>query len=508
MRIELLTNEQMGRADRLAVEAGVSSLELMENAGSAVASQARVMVAPGSNIVVLCGPGNNGGDGCVSARQLNTAGFNVRLALSVSLDSLKGDALIMATRWNGEMHQFIPGVVEDADLIIDALFGAGLSRPLSDAWEGAQIIEAVNKSPAQVLAVDVPSGVNGSTGLVLGLAIVANGTVTFFRKKPGHLLYPGAGLCGETILADIGIPENVLNRIEGSSVGGVNTFINAPQLWLDKFPTAEPTTHKYKHGHAVAVSGPAHATGAARLAARGALRVGAGLVSVACPQEAVSINGAHLTTIMLAPFEGVGGLTEILEDRRKNAVIIGPGMGVGRQTRDKVAAVLKSGAGTVLDADALSSFEGRGEELVAAITALPLYKRPVVLTPHEGEFARLCPDVNKTEFGSKLDRARNCAKRFSSVVVLKGPDTVVAHPDGRASINNNAPPWLATAGSGDVLAGMIGGLLAQGMPAFEAASAAVWFHGACGQRLGRGLIAEDLPEALPGILQRLDENYL
>jgi NAD(P)H-hydrate epimerase len=234
------------------------------------------------------------------------------------------------------------------------------------------------------------------------------------------------------------------------------------------------------------------------MGARGALRIGAGLVTVASPPDALAVNAAHLTAIMLTPFDGAGGLAQILSDRRKNAVLLGPALGVGAATRDLVAAALGSGASVVLDADALTSFEGDAPALARAIAA---ENRTVVVTPHEGEFLRLFPALAS---GSKLERARAAAAESGAVVVLKGADTVIAAPDGRAAINDNSPPWLATAGAGDVLGGFVVGLLAQGMPGFDAACAAVWLHGDAAAKFGPGLIAPDLAEQLPAILRRLE----
>jgi ADP-dependent NAD(P)H-hydrate dehydratase / NAD(P)H-hydrate epimerase len=491
-RLELLTTTEMAAADRAAIADGIPGVVLMENAGLAVAAEAGQMVGAQSDILVLCGPGNNGGDGFVAARLLEERGHKVTLVLLGDADRLGGDAAIMAARWFGEVNAWSPDVLDKCgpdgpDLILDALFGAGLSRPLEGT--AAEIVEHVNNSGAAVLAVDVPSGLDGTTGRPLGAAIAADKTVTFFCRKPGHVLMPGRALCGPVTVADIGIPDSVFDTI------APKTFLNRPLLWHDTFPDYLADGHKYDRGHSLVISGPAHRTGAARMAARAALRMGAGLVTVASPTAAVAANAAHLTAIMIEPFSGPTGLLNILADARKNAVLIGPGCGVGAETRVLVEACLDSTAAAVLDADALTSFEGTRDSLYARL-------RPGdVLTPHAGEFRRLFPDA--ADRHSKLDAARAAAERAGAIVVYKGPDTIVASPEGFAAINDNAPPWLATAGSGDVLAGMITGLLSQGMPAWHAACAAVWLHGACGELLGRGLIAEDLPEALPDALAAL-----
>jgi NAD(P)H-hydrate epimerase len=508
--LELLTAAEMGRADQAAVKAGVPSHQLMENAGCAVADAARKIVAPGARILVLCGPGNNGGDGFVAARHLKRASYDVRLYLLGDKADLKGDAAEMARGWDGPVRAMDPDATESMHLVIDAMFGAGLSRPLDGV--AADMVAAVNALGKPVIAVDVPSGLDGSTGIALGPVIQATHTVTFFRRKPGHLLMPGRALCGLTSVADIGIPAGVLDEIRPQ------TWANATALWLASLPRPALGAHKYDRGHAVVVSGPAEATGAARLGARGALRIGAGLVTVVGSEPATAVNARHLTAIMVHTVGRDAALAEFLSDTRRNAVLIGPGAGVAAATVETVRTVLASPAAVVLDADALTAFalsdkqgsEGVGfgftnvrarsgarrEDLFEAIVKRTA---PVVITPHEGEFKRLFPSLE----GGKLERAREAARTSGAVVVLKGPDTVIAAPDGRAAINENAPPSLATAGSGDVLAGFVAGLLAQRMPAFEAACAAVWLHGACASAFGPGLIAEDLPEALPKVLPGL-----
>ncbi len=482
---EVFTNKEMAKADTLAVKSGTPSLTLMENAGAAVADAIAARYAPG-RVAMLCGPGNNGGDGFVAARHLAAHGFEVLVAAG---GGHKGDAAAMAAKWQGARSPLALSALDGAALIVDALFGAGLSRPLEGDYR--RLVEAMNRASVPVIAVDVPSGVDGDTGEARGAAVRADLTVTFFRLKPAHLLLPGRGLCGEVLVADIGIPE--------SACDGIRLFENSPALWVAEFRWPRAEAHKYARGHCVVISGPAHATGAARLAARGALRIGAGLASVAAEGNAVAANAAHLTAIMVKPFEGAKGLKQLLSDRRLNAVVLGPGLGVGGKTRTLVKAVLASGAAAVLDADALTSFRDDPKSLFAQI------KHPAVLTPHEGEFERVFPRILKTA-PSKVEAARTAAARANAVVLLKGSDTVIASPDGRAAINANAPATLATAGAGDVLAGFIGGLLAQGMAPFEAASAAAWLHGDAAGRFGPGLIAEDLPEILPESLSGLRER--
>ena len=490
--IELLTTAEMAEADRLAIASGVAGMTLMENAGRAVADNAATL--PGRRVVVVAGPGNNGGDGFVAARHLTERGYEVRVSFVGDRSRLKGDAALAAERWSGPLEAASPVSLSDCDIIIDALFGAGLDRPVEGLPRA--MIRAMNASPAPAIAVDLPSGVNGTSGAVMGIAVDATQTVTFFRRKTGHLLLPGRLHCGPIHVADIGIPDRVLEAIKP------RTFHNDPALWGGAFPRPTAEGHKYSRGHAVVVSGGVSTTGAGRLAARAALRVGAGLVTLASPREALAVNAAASLAVMVRPVDGAGELTAFLADKRHNAVLLGPGGGVGPAMREQVAAALASEAAAVLDADALTSFAGDLPALKALIAARP--NRAVVLTPHEGEFARLFKMITENHnVNSKLEKARLAAKSSGAILLLKGADTVVAAPDGRASIADNAPPWLATAGAGDVLSGLIAGLMAQGTPGFEAASAAVWMHGAAAAEFGPGLIAEDLSEALPKVYRRL-----
>ncbi|MBX6328420.1 MAG: NAD(P)H-hydrate dehydratase [Pseudolabrys sp.] len=489
--MELLSTAEMAEADRLTIAAGTPGLELMEKAGRAVAD-AVLRLGLAGRVAVVAGPGNNGGDGFVAARHLIASGREVRLLFLGEVARLKGDAARARERFQGRVEEARPAALAGCDVVVDALFGAGLDRDV--CGPARAMIEAVNARGVPVVAVDLPSGVNGTTGAVMGAAVKATRTVTFFRRKIGHLLMPGRSYCGAVEVADIGIPARVLEAIRPK------TFVNTPTLWRGSFPEPRPDGHKYTRGHAVVVSGGIFATGAARLAARGALRAGAGLVTIASPREALAVNAAANLAIMVRPADGAGDLAALLADRRHNAVVLGPGIGVGEETRARTLAVLASPAAAVLDADALTSFAGRRAELASALRR----KAATVLTPHEGEFRRLFNDIYvNTYLKSKLEKTRRAADDGGAVVLFKGADTVVAAPDGRAAIAENAPAWLATAGAGDVLAGMIGGLLAQGMPAFEAASAACWLHGEAARVFGPGLIAEDLPEALPAVYRRL-----
>ena len=495
--MEILTTSEMERAERLAVAGGGAGFALMLRAGQAVANAAVDLVDQGS-ILVVAGCGNNGGDGFVAATELAARGHDVSVILLGAQDSLKGDAALAAQGWKGPVLPCDLSALGSPALIIDALFGAGLNRPVRG--DPHATIEAINANGAPVLSIDLPSGINGTTGAIMGTAVRATETVTFFRKKPAHLLLPGRIHCGRVRVADIGIPDAVLDEIRPA------TFENVQDHWQDAFPVPRIDGHKYARGHAVVVSGNLTSTGAARLSARGALRAGAGLVTVLSPDDALGVHAASLTAVMVRRMNGAAEFAEILTDRRLNACVIGPGAGVGEETRALVLAALAARPALVLDADALTSFADAPDHLFEAVKQI---ENPnIVLTPHEGEFHRLFSEMsNKYPLRSKLERVRAASGRSGAVVLLKGPDTVVASPDGRATIAANAPPWLATAGSGDVLSGMIGGLLAQGVPAFEAACIGVWMHGEAGQEAGPGLIAEDLPEVLPAVFRRLYDRF-
>ncbi len=474
----------MGEADRLAVAGGVAVAALMENAGRAVAREIEHRWAP-RPVIVLCGPGNNGGDGLVAARHLAHAGWPVRVALLGARDSLQGAARANAERWTGAIESVDPQALGGAELVVDALFGAGLSRALEGAARDTLAAAAARHTP--IISIDVPSGLMGDTGASLG-AVAALLTVTFLRKKPGHLLMPGRELCGEIVVADIGTPPSVLEQL------APDCFENDPRLWLERLPRLRHDGNKFDRGHAL-VAGGYPVTGAARLAARAAARAGAGLTTVAVPEIALPIYASALTSIMVVPLAAAGDFAALLADRRITAFLIGPGAGVGAETRARTLAMLATHRATVIDADAITSFKDRLAELESAIAG------PCVLTPHEGEFGRLFEAG-----GGKLARARAAAARTGAVIVLKGCDTVIAAPDGRAIVNANAPPSLATAGSGDVLGGIVLGLLAQAMDPFLAAAAAVWLHGAAAASFGLGLLAEDLPDLLPRVLSDLNRR--
>lgn len=482
---QLLTCAEMGRVDRFAIDGGVPGTTLMANAGAAVATAIRRRYRP-RPVVVLAGPGNNGGDGWVVARDLADHGWEVRVAALGDPARLNGDAAWARTLWAGPVEAAAPAALDGAVLVVDALFGAGLTRDLDG--QAADIVSALAARVAAgttvSVAVDVPSGVDGDTGLVRGVAAPADLTVTFFRRKPGHLLMPGRVLCGSVRVADIGIPDAALDAIDPCAA------VDTPAAWHSALTARSATDHKYRRGHVAVVGGAM--SGAARLALAAARRSGVGLATAAVPPGAAVLFAADAPGAIVRAVDGPEGLAALLADVRFTAVVVGPGLGDG--TRTLVEAVLTAGRPVLLDADGLNAFAGDLAGLAARITA------PAVLTPHDGEFRRLFPDIDVAATG-RLAAARSAAAAGGTVVLLKGPDTVIAAPDGRAAITENAPTTLATAGSGDVLAGLIGGLLARGMPAFEAAAAGAWIHGEAGRAAGASVLAEDIVGCIGSIVE-------
>jgi hydroxyethylthiazole kinase-like uncharacterized protein yjeF len=479
MAREILTVAETAAADQAAIAAGTSGGVLMERAGAAVVAAIRARFAP-RPVVVWCGPGNNGGDGYVIARKLRRLRWPVRV--EVLAPPVTADAKAAAQRWRGETGPLrfdpVPGV-----LYVDALFGAGLTRPLDGAAQ--RLARAFAGQSERIVAVDLPSGVAGDSGNPPGECFRSALTCTFHRRKPAHALQPARSLCGEIVVADIGLGDTPSHLFE-----------NDPSLWSAHFPWPSVDAHKHSRGRLVVVSGGPWNTGAARLSARAGLRIGAGLVTVLSPPDALTVNAAHLEAIMLAPFDSPQAIEALAE--QADAAVVGPAAGVGEGTTEVFFALTRTGAALVVDADALTSFRNDPESLFSALD------RDDVLTPHPGEFERLFPGLLAASV-SRLAAARQAARKAGAIVLLKGPDTVIAAPDGRAAINLNGSPWLATAGSGDVLAGFIAGLIAQGMDSFDAACAGAWIHAEAAALHGPGLIAEDLPglstQVLAGLFQ-------
>ena len=471
-RAALLTPAEMTRADKAAARHGWPGPALMDAAGRAVA-RAIQRYARRSRVLVLAGPGNNGGDGYVVARLLAQDGWPVRLA-ALAPPRAGSDAAGAAGLWRGPMVPFSPDEASRADIVVDAIFGAGLARPLDG------LVVDTLKAARRVIAVDVPSGLDGATGQTLGYAPASELTVTFFRLKPGHLLLPGRALCGRIELADIGIPGAVLDSI------GSSAFANLPVLW--QLPRLTADSHKYTRGH-VTVVGGAVMTGAARLAAAAARRAGAGMVTIAARGAAETYRSAEPGLLV-----STADINTLLQDDRRKVWVCGPGLGP-EEARAVFPALAGANRIVVGDADIFSAFTGDPDALRGA----------AVLTPHAGEFARVfgAPDNKPEGAGDRLTAARRAAARTGAVVLLKGADTIIAAPDGKAAINLSAPPWLATAGAGDVLSGMIAGLLAQGLQAWDAAAAGAYLHGQAATVAGPGLVVEDL---LPALIRALADE--
>lgn len=490
---EILTVEEMAEVDRLTELSGIPTSLLMENAGRQVANEISKRWTS-RKTTVLCGPGNNGGDGFVVARHLAARGWPVEIITFGKLANASAEAAKMARRWQGPTRHFQPAEPIHGELVVDAIFGAGLSRGLSA--DLVQMFEDIEMADVPIIAVDVPSGVHGDQARFLDgvQPWSAKLCVTFFRKKPAHVLYPARQHCGEVVCANIGIPDGMLHALAKSplGVGGNRSRCDENHAPAD-VEALKPAVHKFQRGHCLVISGPASMTGAARLAGRAALRSGAGLVTIAGDQAAVSVLSSQLTAIMVQDLSVSRGIETILKDVRLSAVVIGPGCAADTATQGNVRAVLAAGIPTVLDAGALSAFAPD-----PAVLFRILHEK-AVLTPHEGEFERLFPGL-LAKSANRIEAARSAASSSGAVVLLKGPDTVVAAPDGTAVVNTNAPVDLATAGSGDVLAGLITGLMAQGIAPFEAAKRGTFYHAVCGRLAGAGLIAEDLPDLLPAAM--------
>ena len=564
--VELLTAARMRAIEQAAIAGGkATGLDLMERAGLAVVAAAleewpELARSPRA-CVVLCGPGNNGGDGFVAARVLQQKGWQIEVYHFGDQSNLPPDALTNYQRWaaTGQVRPWDATAIAAAspDLFIDAVFGTGLTRPTPNEVAAPLLFfTGRNRTPSKTLSIDVPSGLCADSGRVLGgdtHRLRADLTVTFHRPKIGHYLAEGPGCCGKLVCADIGIgagadpAANPVVLITGD-VLGFSAIADMRQSGQPHQIDKAGDGHKYLHGHALIVSGGPGRGGAARLAARGALRIGAGLVTVACPPEALAEHAARLDAVMLRAVVDAEDLEAALADKRMNALCLGPGLGLDARAVGLVGVALESppplsppheGEG-----NETRPAKVQGSQAVAKTSPLLLVgrrrgtKRPVVLdadaltilsqtdlfaalhpycvlTPHAGEFARLFPDIAaklnataaKGPAYSKVDATREAALRAGCIVVFKGPDTVIAGPDGSCSISAasyaRAAPWLATAGAGDVLAGFITGLLARGFSPMRAAEMAAWLHVECARSFGPGLIAEDLPNELPPVFRAI-----
>ena len=475
----ILTPQEMRAAEEDLFSNGTDSFDLMQRAGNAVAEFVHAKW-PEGRIQVLCGPGGNGGDGFIAAAKLAKLWREVEVFCLVDKEALTGDAAKAAAEWDGEIKPLDAALEAPHDIVLDALFGGGLSRPLDG------ITAKLAERGGRVVSIDVPSGIDGESAKRLGPCFRAEGTITFAALRPAHVLLPGAAYCGGVFVADIGVPVQT------------HLLENSPLLWGRNLPQPGQGSHKHARGHLAVVSGNAASTGAARLAGRAGLRAGAGLVTLLSPPDAVAVNASHLTAIMLKEVANAEQLRETIESA--STVILGPAAGINTGTRKNVECLLSTDAKAVLDADALTVFADDQDALYKQLRTDDL------ITPHIGEFKRIFGDLLDTEV-NKVEATRKAAQMAGCVVLLKGPDTVIAKPDGMAIVNTHATRWLATAGSGDVLAGIAGGLMAQGVDTFTAAAMASWLHGEAGRRVGAGLISEDLEAQLPDILSALHGEH-
>jgi len=478
----LLDAESARAIDRAAIAAGIPEIELMERAGAATVAAicARWQPAP---VWVMAGPGNNGGDGFVIARLLREAGWPVRVAAAGDRSRLTGAAAIAASRWPGAVETLTPDHLPSSGFVVDAIFGTGLARPLEGRIK--ETIEALNQRNLPVIAVDIPSGIESDTGSILGSAVRADLTVTFFRRKPGHLLLPGRDLSGEILVSDLDVPENVYASIPAA------IFANASQLWAEAFPWPDAYSHKYTRGHAVILGGT-RITGAARLAAYAAQRIGAGLVTIAADPAVTPLYAASRADLLVSPIATSAEFRTLLSDKRLNAVLLGPGSGTDERLKDAIGIALDAEAGLVLDADCFTLLAERANGLLGRLTGR------VLMTPHEGEFRKVFGDPVP-----RLASALAAARETGAAVLLKGSDTIIADGEGKAVINSGAPPELATAGAGDVLAGLALGLVANGLAPMLAGMIACWIHGKAAALFGPGLVAGDIADEVPGVLRSL-----
>ncbi len=502
--MELYNLSEMQSADKLAIKSGISGIFLMEQAGSRVASHVERLCNGPCRVCILAGPGNNGGDAFVIARLLRQRAYKIDMHLLCTkrgqIEDDKTDAQFMKKKWEkngGITHQLITKTdfkskISSYDLIIDGLFGAGLSRDIQEPL--AAIIEEINHSKTPVLAIDVPSGLNGDSGQIMGTAIKATYTSSFYRPKQGHYLYPGREICGELYIDNIGIPERVNEELS------VNQHINTPEQWSSIGRSKQQNSHKYNHGSVMVVSGAKTMRGAAVLSSNAAMRAGAGLVTIAEAKDDLEVHPRSFAAIMQIEVPKTDSQEEwakVQKQKKVSATLIGPGCLPNEETKNRVLSLIECSERIILDAGAITAFAGVKKKLANALNKRS-EKEPIsVLTPHEGEFKKLFPEV---DMANKVDAAREAAKQLNAIIVLKGPDTVIAAPQGKVLVNINAPSSLATAGSGDVLAGIIVSLASnQELPLYEAAAAAVYIHSECANRIGTELIADDLIDHIAAV---------
>lgn len=467
--LALYTIDQIKQAEKLTKDAGVEEIDLIERAGRGIAEfiANRFDRRP---VVFLCGPGSNGSDGFIAANILDRAGWNVRVYCSKPVVMMEGVTAQAAKMWTGDIEMLSEIVLDDDYIVVDAVLGSGLNRALPS--EITETFNAVRQEDVTVVAVDVPTGLRSDL-TVDPNTLKANYTITTTRPRIEHVLQPGAQYCGRIHVIDIGINPTTFAGMD------VSAHLNSPELWSHYWRVPDSHTHKYIRGH-VGILGGSELIGASRLAVSGAMRSGAGLGTIVTTKEAAKVYQAVVAPeVMVRGFDNAKEAADKMQERHVSVCLIGPGADESLSMEDLARECAEHDMQVVLDGDALGN--------------VPL-EYATVITPHDGEFARMFPDL--VDIPNKLDRAKKAAAKANCIVVLKGMDTIIASPDGRAYVNNKASPWLSTAGSGDVLAGSVAGCLAQKLPPFEAACSAVWIHGTASLKLSPGMVASELPIAM------------
>ena len=459
------------------------SFDLMNNAGKLSAKYINKNL-PKKNILVLCGTGGNGGDGFITGNELKKYKWNVTISIIGDIEKITGDSLKAYKKLKIKNTNFNDINLDNIDYVIDAIFGIGLNRNLDNEY--IKTIEKINNKKLPVIALDIPSGVNSDNGTISNATFNCFLTLTYSAYKLGHYLLPSAEKCGKIVLLDIGIPKPLIKNTKPV----IN--LNSPSIWKDKIVWPKVNDHKYSRGCIVIIGGPKEMTGAARLAAKAAQRAGSGIVILACDKNSSDIYYRTLTSQIVKSYRNIPELKNIIKDKRINSVVIGPGLGINN--KNVVKNVLKHSNNIIIDADAITCFQNDIKSFKDLIR-----NKTVILTPHEGEFKKLFPNIK----GNLVDKAIYAAKKLNSIIVLKSANTIIASQNNHVILNKYGSRWLATAGSGDVLAGIIGALLSNGMDAFHAAAFGVWIHSSAGIYFGPGLIAEDISDLIPKIYKKI-----
>jgi hydroxyethylthiazole kinase-like uncharacterized protein yjeF len=462
-----------------------NSFNLMLKAGKLAAKTIDSLYSKRKTLI-LCGVGGNGGDGFIIAQELFNKGWDIQVSIIGDKNKIKGDSLRALNKLKLKIFSFNEINLDKPKLFIDAIYGIGFSRKVNK--KECIILNIIDKHPAPVIAIDIPSGIDCNNGKILGFAAYCDLTITFSTLKTGHILLPGSEKINKIKILDIGISKNIINKIEP------NVKINNKNEWVKEIVWPKIDDHKYSRGYSLIIGGPKNMTGASRLAAMSAQRAGSGIVALATEKEAAEIYFISLTSQLVKTYKNLKEFNAIINESRIDSIVIGPGLDVSSKSILKIKSALKTNKRIVLDAGAISCFKNKLEMLIKILSG-----KEVILTPHEGELKSILPDLS----GSLISKALKAAKILNTIVVLKGATTVIASPNNKAFVNTAGAKWLATAGSGDVLAGIIGGLLSNKMKTFYAAAYGVWLHSEAGKYLGPGLIAEDIPKILPKILKNI-----